>query len=155
MDNDLKKILSRLDELEVKIANHQHAGFDGSSQIRPFTRWVTFRVMDSSVSHSVASFGGDFECPVSGAIVEIGAWVDTAGTTNAATIDVNKNGTTLMGTTKITIDDGEKTSRTAATKPVLSVTNIDRGDIITVDVDAIQTTPAKGLTIFFRIDNAI
>ncbi len=48
--------------------------------------------------------GGDLEIPITGTITEIGAYVDTAGTTGTMTIDVNKNGTTLMKTNKITID---------------------------------------------------
>ena len=63
------------------------------------------------------------------------------------TVDVNLNGTTLMTTNKITIDSTEKSSRTAATAPTLTTTAVTAGDLITVDIDAIHTTPANGLTI--------
>lgn len=130
---------------------------NGSQQtIRRFlgatTRFYLQRALDATVATSVSTtVGGDFVFPFAGSIVEIGAFVDTAGTTNSMTVDVNKNGTTLMATTKIAIETGEKTSRTAATQPVLSTAFFDKGDILTVDIDAIQTTAAKGLTVFMTL----
>mgnify|MGYP001596537497 CR=1 FL=1 len=111
-------------------------------------RYVLWRVLDPATAHTVSTtVGGDLELPFTGTITEIGAYVDTAGTTNLATIDVHLNGTTLMTTNKITIDSTEKTSRTAATAPGLTTTAVTAGDLLTVDIDAIQTTAAKGLTI--------
>lgn len=113
------------------------------------TRYLLYRVLSPSTSVSVATtVGGDLEIPVAGTLSAIGAYVDTAGTTGTMTVDVNKNGTTLMSATKITIDTTEKSSRTAATPPVLTTTSLAVGDLITVDVDAIHTTPAVGLTIY-------
>ena len=111
-------------------------------------RYFLYRVLDPATSHTVTStVGGDLELPFTGTITEIGAWVDTAGTTGTGTIDVNLNGTTIMTTNKITLDTTEKSSRTAATAPALTTTAVTAGDLITVDIDGIQTTPAKGLTI--------
>lgn len=110
-------------------------------------RYLLIRVLEAATNMAVANVvGGDLELPFTGAITEIGAYVDTAGVTGLATIDVNLNGVTILST-KITIDSAEKSSRTAATPPVLSVTAVTVGDLITVDVDGIQTTIAKGLTI--------
>lgn len=112
------------------------------------TKYILVRVLDSATTNATGTtIGGDIEIPITGTITEIGAYVDTAGTTGLMTIDINKNGTTLMTTNKVTLDSTEKSSRTAATAPVLTTTAITAGDLITVDVDAIQTTPAKGLTI--------
>jgi hypothetical protein len=111
-------------------------------------KYLFIRSLGNAENHTVlATVGGDFESPIGGTIVEIGAYVDTAGVTGLATIDVHKNGTTLMTTNKITIDSAEKTSRTAATAPALTTTTLAAGDIITVDIDGIQTTAAKGLTV--------
>lgn len=110
-------------------------------------RYINIRVLDKTTNNAAATtVGGDFECPITGTIIEIGAYVDTAGTTGTETVDVNKNGTTIIST-KITIDSTEKSSRTAAAPPVISVSSIAAGDLITIDIDAIQTTPAKGLTV--------
>lgn len=52
------------------------------------------------------------------------------------TIDVNKNGTTVLST-KITIDNTEKTSVTAATPPVISVSSFSSDDEVEIDVDQV------------------
>lgn len=72
--------------------------------------------------------------------------VQTSGST--FTIDVNKNGTTMLST-KITIDNTEDTSLTAATQPVLSTTTLSRGDKIVIDVDQVGDATAKGPKIIF------
>ena len=114
------------------------------------TRYVNFRCVPATTNTSVTTtVGGDFEIPVDFTIVSIGAYVDTAGTTGTMTVDVNKNGTTIMSATKISIETTEKSSRNAATQPALTTTSSVAGDIITVDIDAIQTTAAKGLTVRF------
>jgi len=128
--------------------NKGYALIDSNDQIVGGVRYVILRVVEAETNCAVdTTVGGDFECPITGTITEIGAWNDTAGTTGTMTVDVNLNGTTLMTTNKITIDTTEKTSRTAATAAALTTTAIAAGDLITVDVDAIHTTPAKGLTV--------
>lgn len=63
------------------------------------------------------------------------------------TIDVNKNGSSLLST-KVTIDNTETSSRTAATAAVLSATSIIAGDIFTIDIDQIGNGTAKGLKVY-------
>jgi len=112
-------------------------------------RYINWRVLNPTSDQVVGTtVGGDFEFPFAGTIVSIGAFVDTAGVTGNATYDVNIGGTTIMSSTKITVETGEKSSRTATTQPVLTTTAIAAGDILTADIDAIQSeTAAKGLTI--------
>jgi len=110
-------------------------------------KYFLYRVLGNTTDNATGTaIGGDLELPFTGTITEVGAWVDTAGVTGVQTIDINLNGTTVIST-KITIDSTEKSSRTAAAAPVISVTAVTAGDIITVDVDGIQTTAAKGLTV--------
>lgn len=110
-------------------------------------RYVLYRILEKATATTVSTtVGGDVEFPFTGTITEVGASVDTAGTTNLTTVDINKAGTTILST-KITIDSTEKSSRTAATAPVISVSAITAGDVLTFDIDAIQTTAALGLTI--------
>ena len=89
--------------------------------------------------------------PYSGYFTIVGATVDTAGTTNSTTIDVLKNGTSIMST-KITINSATTSSRVATTQPVLltNVVNFNIGDIITFNVTTISTTPAQGLSMFLN-----
>lgn len=113
-------------------------------------RYMVIKVIESATDVSTGTtLGGDFECPITGTIVSIGAWNDTAGTTGTAIYDVNLGGATIMTTNKIQIETTEKSSRTATTQPTLTTTAVTAGDIFTFDCDTAQTTKAKGLT--FRI----
>jgi len=53
------------------------------------------------------------------------------------TVDINDSGTTIMASTKLTIDSGEKTSVTAATPAVISDTALADDAEITIDIDAV------------------
>lgn len=68
----------------------------------------------------------------------------TSGT--VVTVDVNKNGTTVLST-KLTCDNGEKTTTTAATPAVISVAAFADDDEVTVDIDALGDGTAKGLKV--------
>jgi hypothetical protein len=81
-------------------------------------------------------------------LVGVNATVYTAGTTNTTTVQIrNITQTADMLSTAMTIDSGEVDTSTAATPPVIDTNNDDvaTGDRIAIDVDAISTTPAKGL----------
>lgn len=88
-------------------------------------------------------------------LVEVHAEVITAGTTGTMDIQIyNVTGAVDMLSTKITIDSGETGSDTAATPPVINISNDDvsENDLLRIDNDAIHTTPAKGeiITLGFR-----
>jgi len=68
--------------------------------------------------------------------------VGTAGTTNSTTVDINKNGTTMF-TAKPTLASTVAASTTPYTAD--STTALALNDKVTIDVDAIQTTPATDL----------
>lgn len=72
--------------------------------------------------------------------------INTVSSSGVITVDINKNGVTVLST-KITIDVGEETSVTAATPPVISVSAFASDDEITVDIDG-AGTGAKGLKIW-------
>lgn len=137
---------------------HSHTGTDSPrvtfSDLRFIEEYEVIRVLASGTNTSVvATLGGDFVMPYAGTVVSVGATVDTAGTTGDTTIAILKNGTTIMQT-NITINSGSKTSRTATTANVLkqdSTVVFAVGDIFTVDVTSIASTPAKGLSVFLYI----
>jgi hypothetical protein len=81
-------------------------------------------------------------------LVSVAACVYTAGTTGTTDIQIrNKTDSQDMLSTKITIDSGETDTLTAATAAVINTSydDVATGDLIAIDVDAISTTPAKGL----------
>ena len=121
-------------------------------------RFITIRLIDSGTDVSTGTVGGDFTVPFTGVIVQddsnpdyFAAYTDTAGVTGLMVVDVHLNGTTIMDTNKLDIETGEKDSTTATTQPDLTTTAITKGDILTIDVDAIHTTPASGLSVTIAI----
>ena len=72
-----------------------------------------------------------------------------AGGINTLTIDVHKNGTTVMTTNKIEIDNTETTSLGAVTQPILTTIVLANDDLMSVDIDDIGGTAAgKGLKLW-------
>jgi hypothetical protein len=90
-----------------------------------------------------------FRMPYAMTLTEVRASLGTAQATNGPyggifTVDVNKNGTTILST-KLTIDNTEKTSVTAATPAVISVSALADDDEIEVDIDQVGDGTAAGL----------
>lgn len=79
-------------------------------------------------------------------ITDVRGSLSTASTSGAVTVDVNDSGTTILST-KLTFDQDEKSSETAATAEVISDTVIAADAEITIDVDG-AGTGAKGLTVW-------
>lgn len=144
-----------LRDLFTEVEHHNHDGINSKklySKDLETERYVVWRVAPSGSAVGVTtSVGGDLEFPLTASMINIGAYVDTAGTTGTMTIDVNKNGVSIFAVNKITIESGEKSSRNALTPPNIGTTAIVEGDIFTTDIDAVHTTAAKGLTIRFKI----
>lgn len=121
----------------------------------PGKKYAIFRIIAADTDVAVASsIGGDFRLPFAGTLVEVGAYVDVAGVTGTQVADINLSGATIMTTDKLDIETGEKSTENAAQQPVLTTTTtaFSKDDIFNFDVDAIQSTVAKGLTIWFDID---
>ncbi len=80
-------------------------------------------------------------------LVGVRASLTTAQTSGSIfTVDINKNGATVLST-KLTIDNTEKTSTTAATAAVISVTSFADDDEVSIDVDQVGDGTAKGLKV--------
>lgn len=83
-------------------------------------------------------------------LVGVAGAVQTAGTTGTTDVQVhNVTQAADMLTTVLTIDSAETDSSTAATPAVIDTANDDvaTGDQIRFDVDAVSTTPSKGLMV--------
>ena len=88
-----------------------------------------------------------FRAPCAFTLTSVRASLTTAQTSgNIFTVDINLNGTSVLST-KLTIDNTERTSTTAATPPVISTSSIPDDGEISVDVDQIGDGTAKGLKI--------
>jgi hypothetical protein len=123
----------------------------GAGRVTGISRIVEIRLLDKDTSWAVGtSIGGDFRIPWAHTLKNVGVYCDTAGTTNVSTVDINEAGTSVLST-KVTLDSTEKSSQTAATAPVISDASIAADAIYTFDIDAISTTPPKGLVVWMEI----
>lgn len=89
-----------------------------------------------------------FRMPFAMANVSVKASLTTAQASGGIlTVDVNEAGVSILST-KLTIDNTEKTSATAATPAVVSDADLADDAEITIDVDAIGDGTAKGLKVY-------
>lgn len=89
-----------------------------------------------------------FRMPYAFTVTAVRASLTTAQSTGSIiTIDINESGTSILGT-KLTIDNTEKTSTTAATAATITDANLADDAEITVDIDTIGDGTAKGLKIY-------
>jgi len=88
-----------------------------------------------------------FRMPYAFTLTAVRASLTTAQASGSIfTVDINEGGTTILST-KLTIDNTEKTSTTAATAPVISDTSLADDAEITVDIDQVGDGTAKGLKV--------
>lgn len=89
-----------------------------------------------------------FRMPYGFTLTSVRASLTTAQTSgNIFTVDINESGTSILST-KLTIDNTEKTSTTAATLPVISDIVLADDAEITVDIDQIGSGTAAGLKVY-------
>lgn len=89
-----------------------------------------------------------FHMPYAMTLTEVFAGLTTVQTSGALlTVDVVKNGASIFST-KMTVDNNEETSLTAAAQPVLSTTTLAKGDKISINIDQIGDGTASGLKVY-------
>lgn len=88
-----------------------------------------------------------FRMPYAMTLTAVRASLSTAQTAGALlTVDINLNGVSVLGT-KLTFDNNEKTTVTAATPATIVTSALTDDGEITVDIDTVGTAGAKGLKI--------
>jgi hypothetical protein len=88
-----------------------------------------------------------FRLPVAFTLTSVRASLTTAQASGSIfTVDINQGGTSVLGT-KLTIDNTEKTSVTAATPATITTSALTDDAEITIDIDQIGDGTAKGLKI--------
>jgi len=86
-----------------------------------------------------------FYMPYAMTVTNVYCYLKTAQTGGSLfTIDINEAGTTIMSATKVTLDNNENHSSTAATQPVISDTSLAAFAAMTVDVDVVGTGSPVG-----------
>ncbi|MBA3353331.1 MAG: hypothetical protein H0U23_13095 [Blastocatellia bacterium] len=111
---------------------------------------LQFACSDLATALTAGTTKAVFRMPYGMTVTAVRASLATAQATNGAggifTVDINEAGTTILST-KLTIDNTEKTSTTAVTAAVISDASLADDAEITVDIDQIGDGAAKGLIV--------
>jgi len=111
------------------------------------TEYLVLAASDESTALTTGTSKVTFRMPYAMTVSSVRASLSTAQASGSIfTVDINDSGTTILST-KLTIDNTEKTSTTAATAPVISDTSLADDAEITIDIDQIGDGTAKGLKI--------
>lgn len=102
---------------------------------------IIIAVSDETTPLTTGTAKVTFRMPYAFSVTDVRASVGTAPTGSVLTVDINEGGVSILST-KLTIDDGEKTSTTAATPAVISDGALADDSEITVDIDGIGSTVA-------------
>ena len=115
---------------------------------------MTIAISDESTAITTGTAKITFRAPFAMNLTRIPrASVATASTSGLVTVDINEEGTSVLGANKLSIDANEKTSVTAATATTLADTAIADDAEITIDIDA-AGTGAKGLKVTLYYNRA-
>ena len=125
------------------MASHSHGGES------PYIRTTSFVMACSDQTTAIDSTGTKltFYMPYAYTVSEVRASLTTTSSSGTPTIDISENGTSLMTSTKITIDPGDLLSTDSAVQPVLTDTALADESKITIDVD-VTGTDATGLIVY-------
>lgn len=103
-------------------------------------------VSDETTAITTGAGKTTFRMPFAMTLTAVRASLTTASTAaGPVTVDINEGGASILST-KLTVDDTEKTSITAVTAPVISDAALADDAEITIDVDT-AGTGAKGLKV--------
>lgn len=142
--------------LGVQTANAVYAGPSSGASANPAFRALVIadvpKVIQLACSDETTALTAGtgkitFRMPHAMTVTAVRASLTTAQATGVIfTVDINENGVSILST-KLTIDNTEKTSTTAVTAPVISDTSLADDAEITVDIDQVGDGTAKGLKI--------
>lgn len=126
--------------------------YDGINA-RPVTHqqpfFHTVAVSDESTVLTTGTAKVTFRMPCRVWITEVRASLNVAQSGGSVlTVDINEAGASILST-KLTIDNSEKTSKTAATPAVISDSALADDAEITVDIDTVGTGSPAGLKVTF------
>lgn len=112
------------------------------------TRDFILKVTDDATAVSTGTGKAYFDLPYGFTLTSVRATLAAAQTSGSIfTVDINKNGTSVLST-KLTVDNNETSSTSAATAAVISTSAFSDGDRVTIDVDQIGNGTAKGLCVY-------
>lgn len=142
--------------LATAFSRANHTGTQPASTISDFsaaakaavTQCIPIACSDETTALSAGVAKVTFRMPFGFTLSAVRASLTTAQASGSIlTVDINEGGTSILST-KLTIDNTEKTSTTAAAAAVISDTALADDAEITVDIDQIGDGTAKGLKVY-------
>lgn len=111
------------------------------------TQSIIIACSDETTALAAGSAKVTFRMPYAFTLSAVRASLTTAQTSGSIlTVDINEGGTSILST-KLTLDNTEKTSTTAATAAVISDSALADDAEITIDIDQVGDGTAKGLKV--------
>ncbi len=111
------------------------------------TEAIVVACSDETTALAAGTGKRSFRMPYGFALTDVRAALVTAQSSGSIfTVDINEGGTSILSTT-LTIDNGEKTSVTAAAAAAISDADLADDAEITIDIDQIGDGTAKGLKV--------
>lgn len=112
------------------------------------TQSIIVACSDETTALTTGTAKVTFRMPYAMTLTAVRASLTTAQASGSIfTVDINEGGTTILST-KLTIDNTEKTSTTAATAAVISDSALADDSEITIDIDQIGGSGAAGLKVY-------
>jgi hypothetical protein len=118
----------------------------GSNTITGLPVEIGVAVSDETTAITTGTAKVTFRMPHAMTVTAVRANVNTASSSGTPTVDINENGSSILGT-KLTIDASEKTSTTAASAATITDASLADDAEITIDID-VAGTGAKGLKVW-------
>lgn len=115
------------------------------------TEYIQIPLSDETNSLTTGSAKYTFRMPFDMTLTEVRASATTAPSGSIIIVDINQSGTSILST-KLSIDEHEKTSLTATTPAVISTSALVNDAEITLDIDQVGAPAAtgKGLKILLK-----
>lgn len=109
---------------------------------------IPVAVSDETTALTTGTAKVTFRMPCAMTLSDVRASLTTAQASGSIfTVDINESGSSILST-KLTIDNTEKTSTTASTPAVISDTALADDAEITIDIDQVGDGTAKGLKVY-------
>lgn len=119
-----------------------------SAEPLPTIQCIPIACSDETTALTAGTGKVTFHMPFAFTLTEVIAGLTTPQSSGSIfTVNVNEAGSSILST-KLTIDNGEETSLTAAAPPVISDTALAKGAKITIDVDQVGDGTATGLKVY-------
>lgn len=111
---------------------------------------IQLAASDETTALTIGTSKVSFRMPFAMTLTEVRASLVTAQASGTIfTVDINEAGVSVIST-KLTIDNTELTSVTAATPPVISDSALADDALITIDIDQVGDGTAKGLKVLLK-----